>query len=245
MHSEKKKALANEKRVQYIAALTAHEWIDDEKRIYYIFEHTASQYNRDTLQSCIYEYKQNRKEALRYTLIFIAWIVFSLCVFENYPEPLFWSPFLLILAAIHLYGMTMRSFRNIVRKSIQNTQDKEQEDEYTSVHQLILADEVIQVRCMEPKSLFISFPYARKSRLARFFLRGAAVMETEEFFVFCDVGSAFWVRKNRLVKGNTNTLHDFLRSKGIKFGTDTLNTTVLEKKLQSIISEEADSLVSK
>lgn len=230
-----------EKQTQHIAALTEHAWVSDD-RIRFIFEHTMSEYNRDLLQSHIYRHKTNCKEALRYGLIFVGWVIFALCVFEDDPEPIFWVPVLLIFEIYDLYNMTLAAFKRGIRKDIRAIQEKEREDSYNEVCQLILSDEGIQVRCMAPKSVMIAYPYAKKSKIARFFFRGAEVLETEDYFVFCGIGSAFWIKKKTLVKGDINTLCDFLKTKGAKVRSSTIRTTKLENKLQRILAEEMSDI---
>lgn len=222
--------------------MTEREWIYDEGRIHFIFQHKAHEYNRDAVQSNIYQHKMNRKWAIQFSVIFACWIVFAICVFDTYPEPLFWMPVMLIFEISSLYGISMRAFKKSVRKELRDIQDREKEDAYDDVCQLVLSDEGVQVRCMNPKTLVCSYPYARKSKVARFFLRGAVVVETEDFFVFSGVGSAFWIRKNSLVKGDINDIHSFLRDKGVKMTSATLRTTEHERKLQSIIAEEMNTM---
>lgn len=201
------------------------EWISS-RNVQFLFTQSVLEFNQDSWQIYAVHYLSERFRPLIFALIFL--VVVTLAFYQKNFPLLCVGLLLFILLVFEIYAHTLPGFRRSIKKATAKRQQKQQHaEDYRVPCQVVLTDDVIQLRTEQPRRVFSTDAYKKLK-----------VLETEDFFFLTPKYNGYVVKKKNLTVGAEADLRTFFAGKKIKMKYLAINRPELQQCIREAQQEE-------
>lgn len=208
------------------------EWLSD-SQVRFSFQQTARELNLDSMQSFIGIHLAAKRRVLWVGGVTFALLLSGGCL--NNDELIYWGAAGFAVLLWSLYEVSLKTVRKRIRK--EHSSILNMEGDYNRLAQVVIGENAIQVRCDDPKTVFLTIPYQHRSRWFRFFAGDVEVLETEKYFLVSWYDTGWWVKKKNLTLGTVDDLRTFLKNKPVKLEYKNIEHLTVQHEIDLVRGE--------